>query len=343
MSAYSHEMAALAKALVAPGKGILAADESFATIKKRFDTIGIESTEETRRSYREMLLTSAGAHEFISGVIFFDETLRQSTAGGERFVDVLNRQGVIPGIKVDTGSKPLAGFAGEEVTEGLDGLRGRLTEYKGLGARFCKWRAVINIGAGIPTPAGIHANAHALARYAALCQEQGLVPIVEPEVMMEGEHGIERCYDVTVDTLGQVFRALAEQRVVFENMLLKINMVVPAKKCPQQTGVQQVAETTVRALRTAVPASVPGILFLSGGQKAEPSTAHLNAMNAMGVTHPWPLSFSYGRALQDPALKTWGGRVENFAAGQGAFFHRARMNGLACLGKYADRMEKEAA
>lgn len=342
MSAYSQEMAAVAKAMVAPGKGILAADESFPSIKKRFDSIGIESTEETRRTYREMLLTTAGSEEYISGVIFFDETLRQSTAKGERFVDVLNRRGIIPGIKVDTGSKPLAGFPGEEVTEGLDGLRARLTEYRNLGAKFCKWRAVINIGPGIPTPAGIDANAHALARYAALCQEQGLVPMVEPEVMMEGDHSIERCYEVTVDTLRRVFAQLADQRVVFENMILKTNMVVPAKKCPDQANVQKVAEMTVRALSTAVPAAVAGIVFLSGGQKPEPSTAHLNAMNAMSVTHPWPLSFSYGRALQDSALKTWAGKAENFAAGQKAFFHRAKMNGLACLGKYSETMEKAA-
>jgi fructose-bisphosphate aldolase class I len=335
-------MAAVAKAMVAPGKGILAADESFPSIKKRFDSIGIESTEETRRTYREMLLTTAGAEQYISGVIFFDETLRQSTAAGERFVDVLARRGVIPGIKVDTGSKPLAGFAGEEVSEGLDGLRGRLQEYVKLGARFCKWRAVINIGPGIPTAAGIDANAHALARYAALCQEQGLVPMVEPEVMMEGDHPIERCYDVTVDTLRRVFAQLADQRVVFENMILKTNMVVPGKKCEQQANVQKVAELTVRALHTAVPATVAGVVFLSGGQKPEPSTAHLNAMNAMDVIHPWPLSFSYGRALQDSALKTWGGKAENFAAGQKALFHRAKMNGLACLGKYYDALEKAA-
>ncbi len=343
MSAYSHEMAAIARAMVAPGKGILAADESSATIKKRFDTIAVESTEETRRSYREMLLTAPAASEFISGVIFFDETLRQSAVTGERFVDVLKQRGVIPGIKVDTGSKLLAGFPGEEVTEGLDGLRVRLEDYVRLGAKFCKWRAVINIGVGVPTPAGIDANAHALARYAALCQEQGLVPMVEPEVMMEGDHTIERCHDVTVDTLRRVFAQLADQRVVLENMILKVNMVVPGKKCPAQGNTQQVAEMTLRALRTAVPANVAGIAFLSGGQKPEPSTAHLNAMNAAGVAHPWPLSFSYGRALQDPALKAWAGRSENFAAGQRAFLHRAKMNGLACLGQYRDGMEKEAA
>lgn len=342
MSAKSQEMAAIAKAMVAPGKGILAADESFPSIKKRFDSIGAESTEESRRSYREMLIAAPGSQEFISGVIFFDETLRQSTARGERFVGVLTRNGIIPGIKVDTGSKALAGFPGEEVTEGLDGLRGRLEEYVKLGARFCKWRAVINIGAGVPTPAGIHANAHALARYAALCQEQGLVPMVEPEVMMEGDHGIERCYEVTVATLREVFHQLAEQRVVFENMILKTNMIVPGKKCADQASPKRVTEMTMRALYTTVPATVAGIVFLSGGQKPEPSTAHLNLMNSMGVTHPWPLSFSYGRALQESALKTWAGKAENLLAGQKAFLHRARMNGLATLGKYSASMEAAA-
>jgi fructose-bisphosphate aldolase class I len=342
MSAKSQEMAAVAKAMVAPGKGILAADESFPSIKKRFDSIGTESTEESRRSYREMLLTAPGSQEYISGVIFFDETLRQSTAKGERFVDVLNRNGIIPGIKVDTGSKALAGFPGEEVTEGLDGLRGRLEEYVKLGAKFCKWRAVVNIGAGVPSPAGIHANAHALARYAALCQEQGLVPMVEPEVMMEGDHSIERCYEVTIATLREVFNELSEQRVVFENMILKTNMVVPGKKCADQANPKRVAEMTVRALHTTVPATVAGIVFLSGGQKPEPSTAHLNLMNSMGVRHPWPLSFSYGRALQDSALKTWGGKAENFQAGQKALMHRAKMNGLATLGKYNEGLETAA-
>lgn len=342
MSAKSQEMATVAKAMVAPGKGILAADESFPSIKKRFDSIGTESTEETRRTYREMLVTAPGSQEFISGVIFFDETLRQATAKGERFVDVLARAGIIPGIKVDTGSKAMAGFPGEEVTEGLDGLRGRLEEYVRLGARFCKWRAVINIGAEVPTPAGIHANAHALARYAALCQEQGLVPMVEPEVMMEGDHGIERCYEVTVATLREVFHELAEQRVEFENMILKTNMVVPGKKCADQASPKRVAEMTIQALRTAVPASVAGVVFLSGGQKPEPSTAHLNLMNSMAVTHPWPLSFSYGRALQDSALKTWGGRAENLPAAQKAFLHRARLNGLATLGRYSESMEAAA-
>lgn len=332
----------IAKAMVAKGKGILAADESSPSIKKRLDSIGVESTEETRRTYREMLLTAPGMSQQISGVIFFDETLRQSTARGERFVDALNRAGIIPGIKVDTGSKPLAGFPGEEVTEGLDGLRARLQEYVKLGAKFCKWRAVINIGSGVPTAGGIDANAHALARYAALCQEQSLVPMVEPEVMMEGDHSIDRCYDVTVDTLHRVFGELAKQRVKLEGMILKTNMVVPGKKCADQGNVQKVAEMTIRALRTAVPETVAGIVFLSGGQKPEPSTAHLNAMNAMGMQLPWPLSFSYGRALQDTALKTWGGKPDQFAAGQKAFSHRAKMNGLATTGTYREEMEKEA-
>lgn len=343
MASINQDMAAVAKALVAPGKGILAADESFPSIKKRFDSIGTESTEESRRAYREMLFTTPGAGDFISGVILFDETLRQATAGGEKFVDFMKRNGVVPGIKVDTGSKALPGFPGEEVTEGLDGLRKRLEEYRGLGARFCKWRAVINIGAGIPTPGGINANVHALARYAALCEEAGLVPIVEPEVMMEGEHPIERCYDVTVDTLRRLFRALDEARATFETTVLKTNMVVPGKKCATQASVRQVADMTVRALLNSVPAAIPGIVFLSGGQAPVPSTAHLNAMNAMGKALPWPLSFSYGRALQDPALKAWKGQAANVPTGQQALHHRAKMNGLATLGKYADAMEKEVA
>lgn len=332
-------MEAVARAMVAPGKGILAADESFPSIKKRFDSIGIESTEEHRRAYRDMLLTAPGLGEYISGVIFFDETLRQSTAAGVRFVEVLERAGIIPGIKVDTGSKPLAGFPGEEVTEGLDGLRARLAEYKSLGAKFCKWRAVINIGAEVPTPAGIDANAHALARYAALCQEAGLVPMVEPEVMMEGDHGIERCHAVTLDTLRRVFAALAEHRVVLEQMILKTNMVVPGKKCADQASVQRVAELTVHALKTTVPATCAGVVFLSGGQKPEPSTEHLSAMNALGVALPWPLSFSYGRALQDPSLKAWKGESANVPAGQAALLHRAKMNSLACHGKYSRSMD----
>ena len=338
----ANELTSVAKALVAPGKGILAIDESFPSIKKRFDSIGIESTEENRRAYRELLITTPGAGEFISGMILFDETLRQSTATGETFVDALKRQGILPGIKVDTGSKPLAGFPGEDVTEGLDGLRKRLEEYRGMGAKFCKWRAVINIGADYPTPHGIDANAHALARYAALCQEQGLVPIIEPEVMMEGDHTIERCYDVSVDTLRRVFAAMAHQRVATEQLVLKTSMVISAKKCPVQADVKTVAKMTIRCLLNAVPASVPGIVFLSGGQNAQIATEHLNAMHVGGEGYPWPLSFSYGRALQEPALKTWKGSAGNVEAAQKALHHREKMNGLACLGKYTTALEKAA-
>lgn len=339
----SNDMESVARAMVARGKGILAADESFPSIRKRFDSIGIESTEEHRRAYRDMLFSAPGLADYISGVIFFDETLRQSTAAGVRFVDLLSNSGIVPGIKVDTGSKPLAGFPGEEVTEGLDGLRGRLEEYRQIGARFCKWRAVLNIAPGVPTRIGLEANAHALARYAALCQEAGLVPMVEPEVMMEGDHTIDRCYEVTIETLRRVFDALESHHVVFEQMILKTNMVVPGKKCADQSSVQQVAERTVHALKTTVPATVAGIVFLSGGQKPEPSTMHLNAMNALDASLPWPLSFSYGRALQDPALKTWKGEPGNVALAQKALLHRSKMNALACLGTYASGMESEAA
>jgi fructose-bisphosphate aldolase class I len=342
MNTLHAELNAVARKMVAPGKGILAIDESFPSIKKRFDSIGVESTEDSRRDYRELLITTPGAGEYVSGMILFDETLRQSTAKGEKFVDALNRQGILPGIKVDTGSKPLAGFPGEEVTEGLDGLRARLTEYKNIGAKFCKWRAVINIGAGIPTVGGIHANMHALARYAALCLEQGLVPVVEPEVMMEGDHTIERCFEVTVDVLRRLFAALADQRVWLEGTILKTSMVIAGKKCPQQADVQQVADMTVRCLLNTVPAALPGIVFLSGGQSAQLATEHLNAMNADGKKYPWPLSFSYGRALQEPALKTWKGQAANVAAAQKALFHREKMNSLACAGRYATDMEKAA-
>lgn len=339
----SHtDLNAVARQMVAQAKGILAIDESFPSIKKRFDSIGVESTEDSRRAYRELLITTPGAGEYVSGMILFDETLRQSTGGGEKFVAALNRQGILPGIKVDTGSKPLAGFPGEEVTEGLDGLRNRLIEYKNIGAKFCKWRAVINIGADIPTPGGIQANVHALARYAALCQEQGLVPVVEPEVMMEGDHTIERCLEVTVDVLRRLFVALADQRVWLEGAILKSSMVIAGKKCQQQAGVQQVADMTVRCLLNTVPAALPGIVFLSGGQSAQLATEHLNAMNAGGGKYPWPLSFSYGRALQDPALKTWKGQAANVAAAQKALFHREKMNSLACAGRYAIDMEKAA-
>jgi fructose-bisphosphate aldolase, class I len=331
-----------AQALVAPGKGILAIDESFPSIKKRFDSIGIESTEETRRAYRDLLITTPGIGEHISGMILFDETIRQATAAGTPFPRVLQDAGIIPGIKVDQGAKDMALHPGEKITEGLDSLRERLMEYRGLGARFAKWRAVITIGDGIPSPGCIEANAQALARYVALCQEGGLVPIVEPEVLMDADNTIERCYEVTEATLRRVFAALYEQRVVLERLILKTNMVIAGKQCPVQNSVEEVAEQTVRCLRNSVPAAVAGIVFLSGGQKAEPATAHLNAMNQMGSL-PWPLSFSYGRALQDPALKTWAGKSGNASAAQKALYHRAKCNGLASLGQYTPEMEQLAA
>jgi len=339
----AHELEATAKALVARGKGILAADESMPTIKKRFDKIGIESTEEHRRAYRDMLFSTKGSGEFISGVILFDETIRQSDSDGTPFIEVLKREGVTPGIKVDKGAKDMALHPGEKMTEGLDGLRDRLKEYHDLGARFAKWRAVITIGDGIPSAGCIEGNAHALARYAALCQEQGLVPIVEPETLMDGDNTIERCYEVTEATLRSLFAALYEQRVALEGLLLKTNMVISGKKCPQQAGVGGVAAQTVRCLRNTVPASVAGIVFLSGGQSAALATAHLNAMHVGGGQHPWPLSFSYGRALQDPALTTWAGKAENVAAAQRALHHRERCNGLACMGQYSEAVEKEMA
>jgi fructose-bisphosphate aldolase, class I len=337
-SVQAQNLTHLARAIVAPGKGILAADESSGTIEKRFRSIQVESTEEHRRAYRELLFTTDGAGEFISGVILFDETIRQRAADGTPFPDVLDRQGIIPGIKVDTGAKELAGFPGEKVTEGLDGLRGRLASYRDLGARFTKWRAVIAIGDGIPTRTCIDANAEALARFAALSQEAGLVPIVEPEVLMDGAHTIERCDDVTADTLGAVFAALRAHRVRLDGTLLKPNMVLSGTDCPEQAGVQQVADTTVRCLRDAVPASVPGIVFLSGGQTDEAATAHLNAMNQLGP-QPWQLSFSYGRALQAPALKAWKGEAANAPSAQRAFHHRARLNGAARFGRYSEDME----
>jgi fructose-bisphosphate aldolase class I len=333
-----NTLEATARALVAPGRGILAADESDGTIKKRFDKMAIPNTEENRRAYRDMLFTTKGAEEFISGVILFDETIRQRAADGTPFSDVLDRRGIIPGIKVDKGTTALPGFPGEKITEGLDGLRGRLAEYGNLGARFTKWRAVIAIGDGIPTRACIDANAEALARFAALSQEAGLVPIVEPEVLMDGAHTIERCYDVTADTLGAVFAALRAHRVRLDGTLLKPNMVLSGKDCPEQAGVQQVAEATVRCLRDTVPASVPGIVFLSGGQSDEAATAHLNAMNQLGA-QPWQLSFSYGRALQAPALKAWKGEPANGPSAQRAFYHRARLNGAARFGRYSEEME----
>jgi fructose-bisphosphate aldolase class I len=343
MSEYAKQLEQTAQAMVARGKGILAIDESMATIEKRFDSIGIESTEENRRAYRDLLITAEGGSEYISGMILFDETLRQSTAAGKPFPQALIDQGIMPGIKVDKGTKKIPAFPGEVLTEGLDGLRERLIEYRELGARFAKWRAVITIGDGIPTRGCIDINAHALARYAALCQEQGLVPMIEPETLMDGDNTAERCFEVTERTLQRVFEELHRQRVVLEQTILKVNMVVSGKKCPQQANVQQVADLTVRCLRRTVPAALPGIVFLSGGQSAELATAHLNAMNATYDNLPWPLSFSYGRALQDPCLKTWAGKPGNVAAAQKALLHRERCNGLACLGKYSEALEKEAA
>src|SRR5882672_2799325 len=335
------ELDSIAQAMVAKDKGILAADESGGTIKKRFEKIKLESTEESRRTYRELLFTTPGASDYISGVILYDETLRQKTRDGVSFADYLTRNGVIPGIKVDLGAKLLAGFPGETVTEGLDGLRDRLVEYRGLGARFAKWRAVITIGDGIPTQACIDTNAHALARYAALCQEGGLVPIVEPEVLMDGDHSIERSYDVTSQTLRTVFDELADQGVRFEEMVLKPSMVIAGKKASRQADVQEVAEETLRCLLNTVPAAVPGVAFLSGGQSAEVATAHLNAMSKMGPL-PWSLSFSYGRALQDPALAMWKGDQANVDDAQKALYHRVRLNGIARSGEYTPEMEEAA-
>jgi fructose-bisphosphate aldolase class I len=333
---------ATARALVAPGKGILAADESTGTIEKRLKSIEVESTEENRRAYREMLFTTAGLGDHISGVILYDETIRQSTKDGAPFTKVLVDAGVIPGIKVDMGAKPLAGAEGEKVTEGLDGLRERLMEYRDLGAKFTKWRAVIDIGKDRPSAYCIHVNAHALARYAALSQEAGLVPIVEPEVLMDGPHPLERCYEVTEATLEGVFNELFSQRVVYERMLLKPNMVISGNECSEQAGPEQVADATIRCFRSVVPAAVPGIVFLSGGQSDEQATANLNAINA-GGPHPWQLSFSYGRALQAPSLKAWRGDEANVRAGQDALAHRARLNGAARDGRYTPEMEKELA
>ncbi|MDX1453684.1 MAG: class I fructose-bisphosphate aldolase, partial [Oleiphilaceae bacterium] len=315
-----------ARAMVAPGKGILAADESTPTIKKRFDSINVESTEDVRRRYRQMLFAAPGMEEFISGVIMFEETLFQKTDDGVPFTKMLADKGVIPGIKVDKGAKPLAGADGETVTEGLDGLRDRLIEYREAGARFAKWRAVITIGDGIPSGYCIHTNAHALARYAALCQEQDIVPIVEPEVLMDADNSIEVCEQVTSSTLKAVFDELYAQNVMLEGIVLKPNMVISGKQCPEQADVEEVAQRTVSTLLKHVPAAVPGIAFLSGGQSDELATAHLDAMNRLGDL-PWSLSFSYGRALQAPALQAWGGSPDNLAAGQQAFMHRARCNG----------------
>src|SRR3569833_2592060 len=335
------ELARIANAMVAKNKGILAADESTGTIKKRFDVIKLESTEEHRRLYREMLFTAPGAAEFISGVIFYDETLRQKTKDGTPFPDYQTKLGIVPGIKVDTGAKPLAGFPNETITEGLDGLRERFVEYYKLGARFAKWRAVIDIADGIPTPFAIEASAHALARYAALAQENSSVPIVDPDVLMDGAHSIERCEDVTDATLHAVFDALADHQIYLEGMVLKPNKVISGKKASNRASPQAVAEATVRCLKRHVPPAVPGIAFLSGGQSSEEATLHLSLMNKLGPL-PWSLTFSYGRALQDTALKAWGGTPANFGAGQKEFAKRARLNGLATTGRYSSDQEKAA-
>lgn len=335
----SHGLEEIARGLVAPGKGILAADESFGTIEKRFKSIDVPSTEENRRFYRGLLLTTPGAEEFISGVILFDETIRQSTEDGTSFPEVLESKGIYPGIKVDKGAKPLAGAPGEKVTEGLDGLRKRLEEYRSLGARFAKWRAVIAIADDLPSDYCIEANAHALARYAALCVEQGLVPIVEPEVLMNGSHTLERCSEVTERTLHAVFGELYRHRVPYEQILLKPNMVVSGSDCSEQASVREVAEATVSCFERAVPAAVPGVVFLSGGQSEEQATQHLNAMNALDRQLPWQLSFSYGRALQGSALDAWRGDASNAKEAQAAFFHRAKLNGAARHGAYTPEME----
>ena len=336
-----QELEKVAGAIVADGKGILAADESSGTIKKRFDSIGVDSTEETRRAYRELLFTTEGAEEFIGGVILYDETIRQSTDDGTPFAELLASKGAIPGIKVDTGAQDQAGFPGEKITEGLDGLRARLAEYRELGARFAKWRAVITIGDGIPSVGCIRANAHALARYAALCQEAGIVPIVEPEVLMDADNTIERCYEVTSRTLKWTFHELLVQRVDLRGALLKPNMVISGKACPEQASATQIAELTLECFMTHVPAAVPGIVFLSGGQSEVEATENLNAINQLGG--PWPLSFSYGRALQASALEAWGGESENVEAGQAAFAHRAHMNALAAAGEWSAEREQPVA
>ncbi|MDH3589839.1 MAG: fructose-bisphosphate aldolase class I [Gammaproteobacteria bacterium] len=338
-----EQLISIANEIVGPQKGVLAADESSPTIKKRFDQINTESTEENRRSYREMLFTTPGAEEYIGGVILFEETLGQKTKDGVPFPKLLADKGMIPGIKVDKGAKALAGYPGEKITEGLDGLRERLEGYREQGARFAKWRAVIDIDEsnGVPSRFGIEANAHALARYAALCQEAELVPIVEPEVLMDGGHSIEICQVVTEEVLVEVYRQLAAHRVILEGTLLKPNMVISGKKCPTQAGVEEVAAATAVTLLRTVPGAVPGIVFLSGGQSSEEATAHLNAINAMG-DFPWEVSFSYGRALQASPLQAWGGNAGNIEAGKKAFFKRAKLNGLARSGDYNTSMEKAA-
>jgi fructose-bisphosphate aldolase class I len=334
-----HTLERTAREMTSPRRGILAADESTGTIRKRFDAAGVEFTEESRRSYRELLFTAPGLGEHISAVILFDETIRQFATDGRPFPEVLVKQGVVPGIKVDRGTVPLAGFPGETVTEGLDGLRPRLTEYRELGARFAKWRAVIHVGSAIPTAAGIAANAEGLARYAALCQEAGLVPIVEPEVLMEGDHTIDRCEDVTSEVLRAVFAQLVEAGVHLEGMVLKPNMVIAGAQCPQQATPHEVAEATLRTLRRHVPAAVPGIAFLSGGQTEDQATVHLALINALAQRPPWALTFSYGRALQHSALHAWRGAPENAVEAQRVLLERARANGLAREGIAVQRVQ----
>jgi fructose-bisphosphate aldolase, class I len=340
----SNDLVAIAKAMVASCKGILAADESTGTIERRFKSINVDNVEENRRAYRDMLFTTKGLGDYISGVILYDETIRQKSADGKSFVELLNRQGILPGIKVDTGAKPLPLCEGEQITEGLDGLPKRCAEYVKMGAKFAKWRAVINIGKDIPSATCIEENAHALARYAAICQEAGLVPIVEPEVIMDGNHTIERCEQVTEWTLNAVYDALYLNRVMLEGSVLKPSMVISGTECPQQANVDEVAERTVKVLKRTVPGAVAGVVFLSGGQSDEVATAHLNAMNRRFKENlPWPLSFSYGRALQAPSLKAWKGSAANVAAGQAALLHRARMNSLACAARYSGDEEKRKA
>jgi fructose-bisphosphate aldolase class I len=337
-----QQLDSVASGVVAPGKGILAADESFPTIKKRFDSINIESTEEHRRAYRELLFTTSGVEEFISGIITFDETLRHKTNDGTPFPELLSTKNIYPGIKVDRGAVALPGFPGEKFTQGLDGLRERLKEYVGLGAKFTKWRAVYTIGKNIPTPYGQKVNAEGLAQYAALSQEAGLVPIVEPEVLMDGDHPIEKCEEVTTVTLKTVFSALFEAGVSMEGMLLKPNMILSGKSCPVQASVQEAAEATIRVLKRTVPSAVPGIVFLSGGQTPTQATENLSAMNAIGG-FPWQLSFSYGRALQEDTLKAWVGKAENVSEAQKVFYQRAKLNSLARFGEYTPELESMAA
>ena len=335
-------MTETARAMVATGKGLLAADESAGTCKKRFDSVNVESTEENRRAYRELLFTTPGLPQFVSGVILFDETIRQKTKDGVPFAEYLKKNGILPGIKVDAGAQDMALHPGEKVTEGLDKLAARMQEYFGLGARFAKWRAVITIGKDIPSPACIKANAHALARYSAICQEASIVPIVEPEVLLDGDHTVERSETVHQDTLAALFHELERQEVCLEHVILKASMVVSGKENARQAGVPEVAERTLRVLRRTVPAALPGVVFLSGGQTDENATAHLDAMNRLGGA-PWPLTFSYSRALQAVALKAWRGSPANVAAAQKAFHHRARMNSFAAKGQWTPRLEKEAA